>query len=90
MGCALQAWTGTRPELSGYRRVRALVKAWNLVAYRTPLALQEIPDPVPGPGEVLIDVKACGLCHSDVSIINGDYAPLFPAKWPIGRRRRRA
>jgi len=59
------------------------VKAWNLVAYRTPLALQEIPDPVPEPGEVLIDVKACGLCHSDVSIINGDYAPLFPAKWPI-------
>ncbi|MGI4894787.1 MAG: zinc-binding dehydrogenase [Janthinobacterium lividum] len=33
------------------------------------LRLTELPDPTPGPGEVVIDVKASGLCHSDVSAL---------------------
>ena len=30
-----------------------------------PLAVEDVDDPQPGPGEILIKVKACGVCHSD-------------------------
>ena len=34
------------------------------------LVVREVPDPTPGPDEVLIEVEACGVCGSDVQIIN--------------------
>lgn len=40
--------------------------------------LEEIPVPHPGPGNVLIEVAYCGICHSDLSLING----TFPANLP--------
>ncbi len=40
--------------------------------------LEEIPVPHPGPGNVLIEVAYCGICHSDLSLING----TFPAQRP--------
>jgi alcohol dehydrogenase, propanol-preferring len=42
------------------------VKGWQLVKFGSPLKLIEQEDPVPGPGEVVLDVKGAGLCHSDV------------------------
>lgn len=42
------------------------MKGWQQEAYGTPLRVVEKPDPVPGAGEVVIDVKGSGLCHSDV------------------------
>ncbi|MCB2227121.1 MAG: zinc-binding dehydrogenase [Desulfarculaceae bacterium] len=33
-----------------------------------PLALEEIPTPTPGPGQVLIELRACGVCGSDIHI----------------------
>lgn len=41
--------------------------------------LEEISVPEPGPGEVLIKVAYCGICHSDLSLINGN----FPAQIPV-------
>lgn len=41
--------------------------------------LEEIPVPHPGPGNVLIEVAYCGICHSDLSLING----TFPAQLPV-------
>lgn len=35
--------------------------------------------PTPGPGEVLVKVAFCGICHSDLSLING----TFPAQRPV-------
>jgi propanol-preferring alcohol dehydrogenase len=40
-----------------------------------PLTLTEIPIPEPGPGEVLIKVRACGVCHTDLHIVEGELAP---------------
>jgi propanol-preferring alcohol dehydrogenase len=40
-----------------------------------PLTLAEIPRPEPGPGEVLIKVRACGVCHTDLHIVEGELAP---------------
>ena len=35
----------------------------------------EVPDPVPGPGDVIIAVDACGICGTDLHILDGDFAP---------------
>ncbi len=43
------------------------------------IKLENIPIPVPGPGEVLIKVAYCGICHSDLSLIDGN----FPARVPV-------
>jgi propanol-preferring alcohol dehydrogenase len=44
-----------------------------------PLTLEERPVPEPGPGEVLISVSACGICHTELDEIEGRMAPSsFP------------
>ncbi len=40
-----------------------------------PLSLEELPDPVPGPGELLVRVSACGLCHTELDEIEGRTPP---------------
>lgn len=41
----------------------------------TPLELADLPMPEPGPGEVLIEVAACGVCHTELDEIEGRTAP---------------
>ena len=41
-----------------------------------PLVIEDIPVPEPGHGDVLIKVKACGVCHSDLHAVEGDWTPL--------------
>jgi (R,R)-butanediol dehydrogenase/meso-butanediol dehydrogenase/diacetyl reductase len=41
-----------------------------------PLVLEDIPIPRPGPGQVLVKVKACGICGSDVHAVNADWTPV--------------
>jgi D-arabinose 1-dehydrogenase-like Zn-dependent alcohol dehydrogenase len=36
-----------------------------------------VPVPAPGPGEVLVAVKAAGVCLSDVHLIDGSLSPVF-------------
>lgn len=40
-----------------------------------PLRLAELPDPVPGPGEILVRVSACGVCHTELDEIEGRTPP---------------
>lgn len=42
------------------------------------LEVQTVPDPVPGSGEVVIAVAACGICGTDLHIHDGEFAPRFP------------
>src|SRR5918998_3612810 len=37
----------------------------------------EVPRPTPGPGQVLVEVRAAGICLSDVHLIEGQLTPLF-------------
>ncbi|MEU1667519.1 zinc-dependent alcohol dehydrogenase family protein [Streptomyces sparsogenes] len=37
-----------------------------------------VPDPAPGPREVVVDVAACGLCGTDLHILQGEFAPTLP------------
>ncbi|NLK01985.1 MAG: zinc-binding dehydrogenase [Clostridiaceae bacterium] len=45
------------------------MKGWQFVGTNKPLELVEKPDPKAVPGKVVIDVKAAGLCHSDVGVL---------------------
>ena len=46
------------------------MKAWQFVGTDKPLELNEVPEPTAGPGQVVVDVKASGVCHSDVSTLD--------------------
>lgn len=55
------------------------MKAMLLERPRHPLAPAELPDPQPGPGQVLLRVHACGVCRTDVHIADGELsAPRLP------------
>ena len=54
-----------------------------------PLVVEERPCPRPGTGEILVRVSACGLCRTDLHVIEGDLAmhrcPLVPGHQVVGR-----
>jgi alcohol dehydrogenase, propanol-preferring len=62
-----------------------------LDAARSPLRPLERADPQPGPGEVLLEVAACGLCRTDLHILDGELdepkLPLVPGHQIVGRVR---
>jgi propanol-preferring alcohol dehydrogenase len=50
------------------------MKAAVLREFKKPLTLEEVGQPRPGVDEVLIRVEACGVCHSDVHVADGDWS----------------
>ncbi len=56
-----------------------LLKAYGPIA-ASPLALSDVPAPQPGPGEIRVKVTACGICRTDLHVIEGD---LPPARLPL-------
>jgi hypothetical protein len=59
--------------------VPATMRAERFYAETKTVVVEDVPVPEPGPGEVLVEVAFCGICHSDVSLING----TFPAQRPV-------
>ena len=55
----------------------------------TPLRPERLPVPEPGPGQVLIRVAACGVCRTDLHVVDGDLTegsyPLVPGHEIVGR-----
>jgi len=53
-----------------------------------PLERAHVPDPIPGPGEVLIRVSACGVCHTELDEIEGrtppPILPVIPGHQVVG------
>src|ERR1700691_5956785 len=54
-----------------------------------PLAMQELPIPVPGPGQILVKTESCGVCHTDLHAAKGDWPvkptlPFIPGHEGIG------
>ena len=43
--------------------------------HTSPLDLADVPDPIPAPGDVLIRVSACGVCHTELDEIEGRTPP---------------
>ena len=55
------------------------MRAQVLTAARRPLVAAELPVPRPGPGQVLIAVRACAVCRTDLHIVDGELAdPKLP------------
>lgn len=56
------------------------MKAWQYPGQRQPIQLNDIPEPEPSPTQVIIDVRAAGLCHSDLMYMEtGDRGmPFLP------------
>jgi propanol-preferring alcohol dehydrogenase len=56
---------------------------------RSSLVLRERPIPLPGQGEVLIAVSACGVCRTDLHVVDGDLSdpklPIIPGHEIVGR-----
>ncbi|WP_448031057.1 alcohol dehydrogenase AdhP [Bradyrhizobium liaoningense] len=53
------------------------MKAAIVRQFGKPLVIEDVPVPQPGPGEVLVKVKACGVCHTDLHAASGDW-PVKP------------
>ena len=53
-----------------------------------PLVLRELPAPVPGPGEIQLAVEACGVCRTDLHVVDGELPdpklPLVPGHQIVG------
>ena len=54
------------------------MKAAVVRAFGQPLAIDEVPIPRPGPGEILVKIMASGVCHTDLHAADGDW-PVQPA-----------
>ena len=54
-----------------------MMKAAVVRAFGKPLVIEDVPLPVPGRGEILVKVKACGVCHTDLHAASGDW-PVKP------------
>lgn len=56
-------------------KLPATMRAERFYADTKRVAVEDVPIPEPGPGEVLVKVAFCGICHSDLSLINGTFPP---------------
>ncbi len=53
------------------------MKAWRLTAAKEPLQLFDIPDPEAGANEIVVDVKAAGICHTDTGYLDGTLTSIL-------------
>jgi len=66
------------------------MKAAVVREFGAPLTIEEVAVPRPGPGEVLVEVVACGVCHTDLHAAEGDWPvkpepPFIPGHETAGR-----
>ena len=62
------------------------MKAARMTAFHEPLEIVDIPEPTPGPKDVVVRIEAEGICRSDWHAWNGDWewVGLSPALPPAG------
>jgi alcohol dehydrogenase, propanol-preferring len=59
------------------------MRALQLTAWKSPPELREVPDPEPGPGQVVVRIAAAGACHSDLHLMHDFDASLIPYALPF-------
>src|SRR5689334_10548394 len=69
--------------------VRASVLHTNALIQTNPLELTDVPVPQPGDDQVLAKVSACGICRTDLHVIEGElperHLPIIPGHQVVGR-----
>jgi propanol-preferring alcohol dehydrogenase len=67
----------------------SIMRAMVLDRPGTPLVLRERPVPQPGRGEILVEIAACGVCRTDLHVVDGDLPrpklPIVPGHEIVGR-----
>lgn len=58
-------------------------------AFGKPLVFKDVDIPAPGPGQILVKTEACGVCHTDLHAVNGDWPlktnlPFIPGHEGVG------
>ena len=65
------------------------MRAMVLEATRTPLVMRERPTPEPKQGEILVEIAACGVCRTDLHVVDGELQhpnlPIVPGQEIVGR-----
>ncbi len=65
------------------------MQAMVLNALHTPLVWTHLPDPQPGPGQIRVQVLACGVCRTDLHVVDGELphpqVPIIPGHEIVGR-----
>ena len=65
------------------------MRAMVLEAPRTPLVMWERPAPQPKQGEILVEIAACGVCRTDLHVVDGELQqpklPIVPGQEIVGR-----
>ncbi|WP_349617702.1 zinc-dependent alcohol dehydrogenase family protein [Azotobacter salinestris] len=65
------------------------MRAMVLEAVGQPLVLRELPAPQPGPGELRVRISACGVCRTDLHVVDGELPavvpPVIPGHEIVGR-----
>jgi propanol-preferring alcohol dehydrogenase len=68
--------------------MRAMILSGFKLAEQKPLELREVEQPVPGPYEIVIKISYCGVCHTDLHMIEGELAgislPRIPGHQVVG------
>jgi propanol-preferring alcohol dehydrogenase len=66
-----------------------VMRAMVLEQPRTPLVMRERPMPAPAPGEILVEIAACGVCRTDLHVVDGELPnpklPVVPGHEIVGR-----
>lgn len=67
----------------------AIMRAMVLDGPRTALVMRERPLPAPGAGEILVQIAACGVCRTDLHVVDGELEhpklPIVPGHEIVGR-----
>jgi propanol-preferring alcohol dehydrogenase len=74
--------------------MRAMVLEAPAAIEADPLELREVPEPEPGPGEIVVEVSVCGICRTDLHVVEGELPPqrrpVIPGHQVVGRVAARA
>ncbi|MFB7845191.1 zinc-dependent alcohol dehydrogenase [Microbacterium sp. NPDC056052] len=67
-----------------------MMRAALVSSFTEPIAVRDVPVPIPGPGQVLVRIEMSGLCHTDIHAAHGDWPvkpslPFIPGHEGIGR-----
>lgn len=60
------------------------MKAARFIAPGQDIVIEKVPDPAPGPSDVVVRVEACGICASDLHFIHGEIPLPAPAPLTLG------
>ena len=80
--------TGGAANIKSGAAEEGAMRAQSLIAAGQPLAAAELPTPRPGPRQVLIAVRACAVCRTDLHVVDGELPepklPLVPGHEIVG------